>query len=226
MRPQLWMDSENGGLDPKVHSPLEFAFLAVKNGKIVDTLELSLRIAPLVVTQEALSVNKINIAEFSPTQIFDRKMATLKYREFMNKNFYTKFLGGRAVFDKPSKENMPLFCGHNTGYDRPFLQALLESDFDMCYYHRIDTMMLVSALREAGKLPGLENAKLETVCGYFCMPKPTMFHNAMADVKETYSLWKILLRVMNGETVDSIRRQMEAQPTLFAEPTNDQASVG
>jgi DNA polymerase III alpha subunit (gram-positive type) len=221
MRSQLWMDSENGGLDPKIHSPLEFAFLAVKNGKIVDRLELSLRIPPLVVTQEALAVNKINVGEFQKHQYVDRKLAVAKYRDFMSKNFYTKFLGGRAVYDKPCKENMPAFCGHNTVYDRPFLQAFLESDYDMCYYHRIDTMMVVSALREAGKLPGLENAKLETVCEYFCRPKPTMFHNAMCDVTETYELWKILLRVMNGEAIDSIRRSVEAQPTLFDESPNN-----
>lgn len=183
------MDSENGGLDPNVHSPLEFAFLAVKEGFVVDELELSLRIEPLVVTTEALRVNKVNL--LVDDVIVSRAEAKKIYYWWMNKNFFTTTTAdGKRVVQKPSKETMPNFCGHNTAYDRRFLWALLESEYDMAYYHRIDTMVLAEVLREMGLLPGIENLKLGTLCTFFGdTGDSTNFHNAMFDIKKNFWLY-------------------------------------
>lgn len=191
MRPQLWMDSENGGLDPNVHSPLQFAFLAVKEGVVVDELEMQLRIPPLVVTPEALKINKVDL--LIDGAIVTREAAKKLYYWWMNKNFFTESINGKPVVQKPSKETMPNFCGHNTAYDRRFLWALLESDYDMAYYHRIDTMVLGEVMREMGLYPGIENLKLGTLCAWHgdqvTDDSIHGFHNAVFDVRKTYWLY-------------------------------------
>jgi DNA polymerase III alpha subunit (gram-positive type) len=200
MRPELWMDSENGGLDPQVHSPLEFAFLAVKDDKIVDRCAITLRIEPLVVTQEALKINKVDLCKSGWTT---KEQAILDYKRFMTKNF-----------GRPTKETMPFFCGHNTFYDRPFLQKIV-GDFDFAYYHRIDTMVFANVLRAEGMLPGIENLKLETISTFLRLAPPERFHDALCDVEQTYKVYRMLRRLMKGEALESIRAEGAPQAELF-----------
>jgi len=195
------MDSENGGLDPRDHSPLEFAFLAVKDGKIVDELQMSLRFEPLVVTQEALRINRVDLLSKGLTRREDAKAV---YYNWMNKNFFTRTIKRpdgsiQNIVDRPSKETMPLFCGHNTAYDRPFLHAMLNSEYDMCYYHRIDTMVLAEMLREMGMLPGIENLKLPTLCKYAKLVESIdEFHGAIYDIRNTYKLYTWIKQMFAG----------------------------
>lgn len=214
-RPELWMDSENGGLDAKVHSPLQFAFLAVKNNVIVDRLKLEIRQEPFVLTIEAMKTNKIDIT--TPGLSF--KQAKEKYEQFMTRNFFSVVIdrgtkNERLGYDRPNRDNMPFFCGHNTFYDRPFLHRVLGTDFDFCYYHRLDTMVLANSLKAFGKLPGLSNGRLETLSDYFGFPKLDA-HDAMRDIERTREIFVCLGELMNGKSVDQIRREMEIQPSLF-----------
>lgn len=190
-RDMLGVDGEMGGLQVGTHSLLQLGIIAIKDNKIVDELDLQLRIEPLVVTQEALRVNKIDI--LSPG-ITTAKEAKEIYMKFMNKNFYSKITSKGYEYVKPNKDNMPLFFGHNVMFDRPWLKALV-GDFDYCYYHSVCTMVLAETMRDAGKLPGIENLKLETLCTYLKVPKPEnneLFHNALVDIKQTFLLYQRL----------------------------------
>lgn len=218
MRPQAWFDTETGGLDPSF-SLLQLAVLAVHNGKIVDRLNMQLRIEPLVVTAKAMETNKIDLGKTDGV-FTDIEIARGTYRAFMNRNFFYKWEAGRWVNVRPSKDNMPLFCGHNTFFDRPFMKKFMGSDFDFCYYHRVDTMVLASTLKDAGLLPDLENCKLETLAAYFNLPKPERFHDALCDVEQTFMLYKCLQELIRGRTLDDVRRSVATQPALpFAAPS-------
>lgn len=212
MRSQLWMDSENGGLDPEVHSPLEFAFLAVKEGKIVDRLKLTIRAETMVVTFKALQVNKQDLLKDGYTLAEAKAL----YLDWMNKNFYTvhnkNSNGGPGHYQviRPNKDNMPFFCGHNTRYDRPFLQKLV-GEFDYVYYHTIDTMMFANILLNEGLLPEIENLKLETISNYLMLPPPERFHDALMDVEQTFKVYQDLRRIMRGEPLFDIRARNQEQ---------------
>lgn len=222
MRPEVWVDFETGGVKPWVHSPLSIGAIAVVNGKIVDEFYRNIRIEPLVVTADALKTNKLDL---TIPGIATKEEFKKQWNGFMNKNFYEY---GRV---RPNKDNMPFFCGQNTVFDRPFLHELLETDFDLAYYHRIDTMIFANILRSEGLLPGVPDLKLETMSNYFRLPVPEMFHNSLCDIKQTYLVYKCLKRVMRGVSVDTIRGEMVDQPTLpfdaadLASPL-DAASLG
>lgn len=184
-RPICFIDFETGGTDVTIHSPLEMGVVAVVNDEVVDKLRMILRVSPLVVEQEAIRINKSDLLEEGVTEY---SQAATIYRNFMIKNFY-KING---VFQKPNKDNMPFFGGHNTQFDRPFLCKIMNSDFDYCYYHVIDTMVIANMMRDAGRLPGVENMKLETLSKYFNLPAPARFHDASEDAMQTFHLYKAL----------------------------------
>lgn len=204
-RSEVWVDFETGGVKHWIHSPLSIGAIAVINGKIVDEFYHNIRIEPLVVTPDALRTNKIDLTH---PGISTKEEFKKLWMGFMNKNFYNY---GKV---RPNKENMPYFCGQNTVFDRPFLWELLETDFDYAYYHRIDTMIFANILRSEGKLDDITDLKLETMSGYFHLPAPEMFHNSLCDIKQTYQVYQCLLRIMRGESIDQIRKSVEAQPSL------------
>lgn len=215
-RGELWMDSENGGLDPKIHTPLEFAFLAVINNKIADRLMITIRPETMVVTGAALEVNKQDLSKGGLSLEATKKL----YLSFMNRNFYSRTLKAKngipeqIIFDRPNKETMPFFCGHNTAYDRPFLQAVV-GEFDYCYYHRIDTMLFSNILFSEGLLPGLENMKLETISNYLALPPPPRFHDALMDVEQTFRVYQCLKQIMRGKSLAEIRETNVIQLSFF-----------
>ncbi len=192
MRKELWIDFETGGVNPMFHSPLSCAMLAVENFRVVDEWYGQIRQPPFNVTEEAMQINKLNLDHAGVT--FDQFHNI--YFKFINKNFYggtnweasgKKFLRPNI---KPSKENMPFFCGHNTHFDRQVLQQILggtpdNNVYDGVYYHRIDTMIAANNLMRLGILPRTENLKLETLCKYLGVVADGELHNALTDIKVT-----------------------------------------
>lgn len=193
-RALLWTDFETGGVEAH-HSPLSFAMIATIGDRVFGEWYTEIRQSPLVIEPEALKINKIDITKEG-----------LNFNEF-KKEYFTRinrwFYGGsnftsNGVFpkEKPNKDNMPLFCGHNTFFDRPILHRILGSTYDGAYYHRIDTMVLANALKHMGILPNIENLKLETLAKYFGIEPEGELHNALTDIKVTFKVFNSLKKIM------------------------------
>ncbi len=57
----LFIDTETGGLNPNKHSLLSLAMVVWEDMEIIDSQELLINDGKLSVTEEALSINKIDI---------------------------------------------------------------------------------------------------------------------------------------------------------------------
>ena len=65
----LFIDTETGGLNPNKHSLLSLAMVVWENMKIIDSQELLINDGKLSVTEEALSINKIDIENHKQSAI-------------------------------------------------------------------------------------------------------------------------------------------------------------
>ena len=194
MRPQLWIDFETGGTNPWFHSPLSCAMIGVNSlGQVIGEWYGQIRQHPLNVTPEAMKINKLNLDHAG----VDFAQFNQIYFRLINDWFYggtNWHLSGKTYLKpniKPSRENMPFFCGHNTPFDRSFLQQILggspgETKYDGVYYHSIDTMVLANSLQVAGIIERGENLKLETLCKVLKIePVEGEMHNAQTDIRAT-----------------------------------------
>jgi len=206
MRPQLWIDFETGGIDTYTSSPLSCAMLAVRDGEIVGQWYEQIRQEPFVVTQEAMEINKLNLQDPG----LDFAAFKKSYYEFINRHFYggTDWGNcGKGYYPskiKACKANMPLFCGHNTFFDRAVLQQCLggtptKSVYDGIYYHRLDTMVLANMLQDVGIVIAGKNLKLETICTSLGVePEQGEFHNALTDIKMTFKAYQKMKLIIKG----------------------------
>jgi len=201
-RPMLWTDFETGGVED-YHSPLSFAMIATIGDRTYGEWYTEIRQTPLVIEPEALKINKIDILKEG-----------LNFEQF-KKEYFTRinkwFYGGSnftssGVFPKtkPDKNNMPLFCGHNTFFDRPILHRILGSTYDGAYYHRIDTMVLANALKDVGIIGQTENLKLETLANYFGVKPEGELHNALTDVKVTFQVYRKMKELLSKSVINTL----------------------
>ena len=204
MKDMLWIDFETGGLDHNVHSALSFAMIHTRGSEILHEWYTELRPSPLVVEQQALSINKIDITKEG-----------LDYPEF-KKEYMTRinvwFFGGSdwskgfpKAKIKPSKDNMPIMAGHNAiSFDRPWLRSILGNTYDGCYYHMVDTMVLGYFAKEVELLNPEQDIKLGGLCEALKIENTYgELHNSLVDIKMTFKLWLKLLELFGkpvGET--------------------------
>jgi len=220
MRKQMWCDFETGGLEVDIHSPLTFAMMITEGDDILHEWECNIRQAPLVYTEEALAINKIDIREPG----LDFESFRLAFSKRMCEHVYggIKYLRQDGCYVgniKPDKDNMPLFCGQNTFFDRPWLKRILGSDFDYCYYHRIDTMVLANTLQDVGILARGENLKLESLCNLLGVSKPEgEYHSALVDVRQTFKCYQAMkILILNAsqsfkpETIQKIMNKVKTE---------------
>lgn len=211
---KLWVDFETGGVEAH-HSPLSFAMIATdENDKIFGEWYTEIRETPLVIEPEALKINKIDITKPGLTFAqFKKEYFTRVNRWFYGGSNFTS----NGVFPKikPDKLNMPLFCGHNTFFDRPILHRILGSTYDGAYYHRIDTMIFANILKEIGLLPVTENLKLESICKAFGI-KPgegEEMHNSLTDIKMSNQAYvemkKLINKIAVKEILDNVSKNLE-----------------
>lgn len=194
MRAVLWQDFETGGLDVLTHSPLSFAMMATRGDEILGEWECQIRQEPLVVTQEALKLTKIDLCEDGLSFDLFKK----NYFHRVNDWFYGGSQNG-SVYPKikPSKENMPYYGGQNTFFDRPWLHRILGSTYDGCYYHRRDLMVVADIMREAGLLK-CDDVKLASIAQALGVEPEGEFHSALTDVKVTFKCFQKIRGLIMG----------------------------
>lgn len=190
----LYLDTETGGLDPKVNPLLQISGILEINGTIAQTFDLRLRPHPSsVVSPEALRVNGLD-----PERLYDpdRLEPIDAY-----KRLKSVFL---SHIDKYDRSDKLYLVGQNVHFDYGFLLELWGRQGDnylgsFIHYHKIDLIALTAALRLAGKLPKderLPNMKLESLCAYFGMEKQT--HDSMSDIRQTREIFGRYVRFLEG----------------------------
>ena len=63
MNPYLFLDTETGGLDPRLHSLLSLGLVAGDPGGVAESLEILVGHATYAVTGGGLKVNRIDLVE-------------------------------------------------------------------------------------------------------------------------------------------------------------------
>jgi len=137
----LFIDTETGGLDPAKHSLLSLALVIWEDMEIIDSQELLINDGVLSVTQEALSVNRIDLEKHKQSAI-SSSQAIVKILQFTGKHF-------------PQQGKITL-AGHNVHFDADFLKSFFSKnneDFSSFFSHRIiDTSSILYYLYLSGHI--------------------------------------------------------------------------
>ncbi len=180
----LFIDTETGGLDPNRHSLLSLAIVVWEDMKIIDSQELLINDGILFVTEEALSINRIDIEKHKRTAI-SPSLAIEKVLLFINRHF-------------PQQGKITL-AGHNVQFDVSFLRLLFSKnneDFSNFFSHRIiDTSSILYYLYLAGHIKQKAISSDEAF-DYFGI-KVEGRHTAIGDATATAKLFTKLLYLTN-----------------------------
>ena len=137
----LFIDTETGGLNPEKHSLLSVGMVVWENMEIIDSQELLINDGILNVTEEALSINKIDLEKHRQSAISPLQ-AIQEIFQFINKYF-------------PSEEKITL-AGHNVHFDISFLRIFFSGNnrnFSKYFSHRIiDTSSILYYLYLTGHI--------------------------------------------------------------------------
>lgn len=184
----LFIDIETGGLDPKKHDILSIGMVQWRGGAIVNRYEILVHGNPRRVTDGALAVSGIDLAEHNKVAMTRRKAAEL---------FMSRVLDWFALRLSPA--TMVVLGGHNVAFDisflRPFVDKYFEANTWSVYFsHRtVDTQSILA----------FHNIKTTGVVGYvglqggidtFGLPvDDTKRHTALADAEASALLFQKLL---------------------------------
>jgi len=176
----LFIDTETGGLNPDKHSLLSVGLVVWENMEIIDSQEILINDGILSVTDEALSINGIDIEDhkksaISPSQSIDKIIS------FISKNF-------------PDHKKITL-AGHNVHFDVNFLKKLFyrnNNKFSKYFSHRIiDTSSILYYLYLSGHLQK-KSISSDTAFELFDI-KVAGRHTALGDAIATAELFNKLL---------------------------------
>ena len=137
----LFIDTETGGLDPDKHSLLSLAMVIWEDMEIIDSQEILINDGILSVTEEALSVNRIDLEKHKQSAV-SSSLAMDKILLFIGKYF-------------PRQTKITL-AGHNVHFDAAFLRSFFSANnknFSEFFSHRIiDTSSILHYLYLAGHI--------------------------------------------------------------------------
>jgi DNA polymerase III epsilon subunit-like protein len=137
----VFIDTETGGLDPRVHSLLSIGLVRWEDSVITKTKEILINDGKLNVTDAALAINKIDLNRLKIKAISQ----TEAIQEIL---LFIEWAG--------SQQDKITLAGHNVGFDIKFIRNLFESqnyNFDDYFSHRsIDTSSILHYFYLTGKL--------------------------------------------------------------------------
>lgn len=130
----LFVDTETGGVNPGKHQLLSIGLAIWENGKISNELEILVHDKEYKVTNEALTINNINIKEHKLEALSSNK-AYKKLINYIHENFQNEKI---------------TIAGHNIMFDVNFLKRFFKDnrdDYSKWFSHRIiDTSSILSFL--------------------------------------------------------------------------------
>ena len=153
------IDTETGGVDPAKFSLLTFAGAVWEDGRILDTIEFSVREPRVRVEPEAMLINRIDLVAHKKAGI-SPAAAILLINDLLDRYF---------------GEEPVTIAGHNVNFDIGFLRRLYrlaKEDYPSRFSRRhIDTASILGFLN---------------ICGLISIPKPSL-DNALAEFGITYA---------------------------------------
>lgn len=181
----LVIDTETGGLDPQTHSILSLAGVVWDNGRLTDSVEVLIAEPNIVVTPEAMRVNRINLDQHRRHALAPQE-ALNRFMVFLEQHF-----GPR-----PFKPKIDL-VGHNTHFDIAFVNRLFRFtnlQFEDMFSHRVlDTASIARFFILANKI-SISSAASSEAFRYFGIEVPEeKRHTALGDAIATAELFTKLL---------------------------------
>jgi DNA polymerase III epsilon subunit-like protein len=187
----LWCDTETGGLDFNKNGIISLALIAEIDGKIEGKEYFEMNPVGTEIEQGALEVNGFTLEQIQSFR--PREQVRQDILAFM-KEFVSPY----------KKEDKFLLAGQNVIFDSNMMKSYFEHCGDPYWFSWvqagkfIDTYQSLAFLQWAGKIPQLENSKLETLGKHFDLNTENL-HNAMDDIVLTRAVaykMKELLRWM------------------------------
>jgi DNA polymerase III epsilon subunit-like protein len=189
----VFLDLETGGLDPKKHPVTQIAAIAVDEAlRELELFEAKVIFSVLEGTKEALNRQK-----YSPQRwAREARRADEVARDFAG------FLRRHASIERIGESGKPyrlaLCAGHNAAaFDGPFLQGWFKRLGLFCpiAFHLLDTMQRAAwFFAENPGVPPPESLKLGALCAYFGIALGDEAHDALADIRATVELYRLLCR--------------------------------
>lgn len=160
----IFLDTETGGLNPKVNSLLSIGCIAVDGETLeeIDSFYKEIKYSDYTdkndkwnVTCKAIEINKLSpeyLEKSKSADSFDN--VKKQFREWLYQYYEPKY--------------KPIPAGHNIlQFDKPFLEHQLGLKWDKCFYHHpIDTMIIADFLLNAGMIK-CGSSKLDDLAKYF-----------------------------------------------------------
>ena len=182
-QPFLFLDTETGGLDARVHSLLSLGLVVGDGSRIANTLEILVKHEPYVVSGGGMKVNRIDLARHD-AQALAPAQALAVLDIFVDQHF-------------PHRCQPIILAGHNVGFDQAFLKVFLEGQgqsLEPRFSHRVvDTHSLAAGLRDAGKLPSASLSSTALFDHFGIRVPEDQRHTALGDAVATFELyWKLV----------------------------------
>ena len=189
-------DVETGGLDPYKHSLLSVAFCIVDTDSNTISNELSITIKedPLILTEGAMKVNNMTLAEIyrdgiSPLSWTQRSEGA---QQLSLQSATSPGNASQRVCEYLRANKGASLLGHNVSFDYGFLCNRLEGVKDILPYRTVDTSSIARFLYTAGVFDkDISNSK--ALFDHFGIPKEGR-HTALCDCMNTA---KVYLKMMD-----------------------------
>jgi DNA polymerase III subunit epsilon len=173
-----YLDTETGGLDPKINPVLQIAAILVVDGKEVDRFDFKVKpFDDQKIEQKALDCNGFTleqIATFEDPKVVAGKIDSI----LLDASYHGKWF----------------FCGYNAGFDEQMMREFFSrtghrwSDYFMT--PNLDVMTLAGFVL-SDEIKSMHNFKLGTVAAYCGVEvDETKLHDALVDIEVTRSLMR------------------------------------
>jgi len=191
----VFFDVETGGLDEKRHPVIQFAAVATdaSTWREIEALEIKIEFDPAECEPSALEVNNWSAERWNSA--IPRSLAVREIGDFARRN---------ATVEKMAKAGktyrVARVGAHNAEFDARFVRAMFERERAFCplaLYEPLCTLALsrwVSFVETCSP----KNHQLATLCEFYGIPAFDA-HDALADVRATVALARVLSSRFNGD---------------------------
>jgi len=185
----LFLDTETGGLNPRVNSLLQVGMVAYADGQIINSTEFSIKEENYNICAAAMKYNGLDLYEDIYKNGVSKKEALCIIQRFCRNHF----------------SGLPILVGHNPSIDKYIIRELFKQEnleMDKFISHRmIDTMSIMWGLYTAGKLP-IEKLPIKACSSsgafkYFGIEVEKR-HHALDDSLATVKLYEELICILRG----------------------------
>ena len=178
----IFLDVETTGLIAKKNDIVQFSAIIEYDGVVVDSIDIKMQPENYRnVSLRALDVQGKTIEDL-------KSYMSARDGYFAMANFIDSHVDRFCVADK-------LFpIGYNVNFDISFLEEKFKKNGDSFLFSRIgapiDVLPVVRMLSGCGKIKGLQNHRLETVCLRFGIE--IQAHDSSSDVAATRALYRLI----------------------------------